>query len=91
MVKIEFYVVFNRGGPQLPDAFYRIKEYCSYPKLSHFGILKIQVITVHVRTSIAISQKYWILEMIGVKYQTFQNIILALKGNLKFKRPISKF
>ena len=32
MVKIEFYVVSNRGGPQLPDAFYRIKKYCFYPK-----------------------------------------------------------
>ena len=29
MVKIEFYVGPNREGPQLPDAFYRIKEYCS--------------------------------------------------------------
>ena len=29
MVKIEFYVVSNRGEPQLPDAFYRFKKYCS--------------------------------------------------------------
>ena len=29
MVKIKFYVVSNRGGPQLPDDFYRIKKYCS--------------------------------------------------------------
>ena len=29
MVKIEFYNVSNRQGPQLPDAFYRIKKYCS--------------------------------------------------------------
>ena len=29
MVKIEFYLVSIRGGPQLPDAFYRIKKYCS--------------------------------------------------------------
>ena len=49
MVKIEFYVVSNRGEPQLPDAFYR--------KLSHSEILKIQVITVRARTLIAITQK----------------------------------
>ena len=36
----------NRGGLQLPYAFYRIKKYCSYPKLSHFEILKIHVFTV---------------------------------------------
>ena len=27
MVKIEFYVVSDRGEP-LPDAFYRINKYC---------------------------------------------------------------
>ena len=45
MVKIEFYVAFGRGEPQLPDNFDRI-----------FEILKIQVITVRARTLIAISQ-----------------------------------
>ena len=29
MVEIEFYVVCDRGQPQLPDAFYRIEKYCS--------------------------------------------------------------
>ena len=28
MVEIKFYVVFHRGGPQLPDALNRIKKYC---------------------------------------------------------------
>ena len=28
MVKIEFYVVSDRGEPPLPDAFYRINKYC---------------------------------------------------------------
>ena len=45
MVKIEVYVVFDRGEPQLQDAFYPIKKYCSQPKSSHFEILKIQVIS----------------------------------------------
>ena len=47
MVKLKFYVVFDRGETQLPDAFYHII----------FEISKIQVITVHARTLIAISQK----------------------------------
>ena len=34
----------------LIDGFYHIKKYYSYPKLSHFEILKIQVITVCART-----------------------------------------
>ena len=29
MVKITFYAVCDRGQPQLQDAFYRIKKYCS--------------------------------------------------------------
>ena len=29
MVKIEFYVVSDKGEPQLPDAFYFLKKYCS--------------------------------------------------------------
>ena len=29
MVKIEFYVVFDRDEPHLPNALYRIKKYCS--------------------------------------------------------------
>ena len=28
-VKIEFYVVPDKGECQLPDAFYQIKKYCS--------------------------------------------------------------
>ena len=58
MVKIEFYVVCDRGRLQLPDAFCRIKIYCFQTKLSNFEISKIQVITVRARTLIAISQNF---------------------------------
>ena len=60
--QIRVSVVSNRRGPQLPDGFYQIKNYCSYPKLSHFEIVKIQVITVCVQILIAISRKWPILE-----------------------------
>ena len=60
-VKSDFFVVFDRGECQLPDALNRIKKYCSKPKLSNFKILKIQIITVRARTLNAISQngQFW--------------------------------
>ena len=58
----EFSGVSDRGECQLPDAFYRIKKYCSQPKLSDFEILKIWVITVRVQTLNAISQRWTFLE-----------------------------
>ena len=45
MAEIEFSIVSDRGECQLSDAFYRIKIYCSQPKLSDFDIFKIWVIT----------------------------------------------
>ena len=75
--QIEFQV-FDRAEPQLPGAFYRIKKYCFQPKLSHFEILEIQVITVHARILIAISQN---LSFFGISkhiFYIFYPIILTL-------------
>ena len=72
MVEIDFNVGFDRGGPQLPDAFDQIEKCCSWPKLSHFEILKIQEITVRVRTLIAFYRKLWpILEFQNLYSPTF--------------------
>ena len=62
-VKIELYVVSDRGECQLLDAFYQMKKYCSQAKLLDFEILKILVITVRARTSNAISQEWTFLEL----------------------------
>ena len=39
-------IVSDRRECKLPETFYRMKKYCSWPKLSHFKILKMQLITV---------------------------------------------
>ena len=56
MVKIEFYVIFVRGEPKLPDAFYLINTIVFLAIVIAFEILKIQVITVHALTLITISK-----------------------------------
>ena len=55
MVKIKFDVVCDRGEPQLTESKNIVP--IQTPKLSHFEISKIQVITVRERTLIAIPQK----------------------------------
>ena len=55
--KIEFSVVHDRGEPQLPNTFYRIKKYLSQPKLSQLQILNLLVITLRAQTLIAICRK----------------------------------
>ena len=44
------------GECQLPRIFVRKEKYCSQPKLSHFQILKIHKITLHMQTLIAITE-----------------------------------
>ena len=90
-VKIEFFVVVpNRGECHLPDVFNWIKKICFLAKVISKFILNVHVVTVRMRTLIAISRKWPFLEFQNLSSPTFfevnarnlQVMVLGLKQNL---------
>ena len=71
MGKIEFNAVFDGGQWKLPDAFYGIKKYCSWPQLFHLQFVKIHVITLLIKRA-NLNYNFLIIAFFQLQILTFK-------------------
>ena len=74
MVKNEFMCVYDEGHEGLPDAFYLIKKYCSWPELSQFQIWNLHTITLRSHALIANISKLVFFQFQNPKAPTIFNL-----------------